>query len=496
MSEENPRHLTDEEQIRRSRLEELRAMGINPFGQKFEISRSIKDAIAEFEKAEAEGTLEDLPAITVAGRIMANRSMGKAAFANLKDLDANMQLYFRKNELGEQFDVFDKLYVGDLIGVQGKVFRTQKQEITLRVESFTVLSCALRPLPEKFHGLTDKEQRYRRRYVDLIVNDEVRQTFVRRSKMVSSIRRTLDSMGFMEMETPVLHAIAGGAAARPFKTHHNALDMPFFMRIATELHLKRLLVGGLEKVYELGRIFRNEGVSHKHNPEFTTIEIYQAYADYHDMMEITEILFENAAKEATGSTEVEFGGHTISFARPWKRIGYLESIVEKTGLSLEDLKDVENVRAACKKHKVDVDLKLPIGKLYDELFGELVEPTLIQPTFVIDYPIENSPLARRIEDRPHLTYRFEGMVAGMEVANAFTELNDPIDQLERFEQQMKDRAQGDDEAHEMDQDFVECLEYGMPPAGGLGIGIDRMAMLLSGNDSIREVILFPHMRNR
>jgi len=495
MSEETR---SDEELIRIQRIEDIKNKGIDPFGQKFVASHNTVQAAELLRELEAQGeaTLAEQKSISLSGRLMAKRGMGKAVFANIQDISGNLQVYFKQADLLEQFEIFEKLYVGDIIGIEGKMFRTQKQEPTLRVEKLTVLCCAIKPLPEKYHGMTDKELRYRRRPVDLIMNQEVRETFIRRSKMISSIRKTLDSQNFFEVETPVLHAIAGGAAARPFVTHHNALDMPFYLRIATELHLKRLLVGGMERVYEIGRIFRNEGVSYKHNPEFTTIEIYQAYADYQDMMTLTETIFENAALACLGTTQVPYKEQILEFKGPWKRIRYMDAIAEKTGLSLCELKDSSKVVAKIKDMKLNIDPSLPIGKLYDELFGELVEGECIQPTIVYDYPIENSPLAKQIPDSPDLTYRFEAIVFGMEVANAFTELNDPIDQKQRFEQQMLDRESGDDEAHQMDHDFVESLEYGMPPAGGLGIGIDRLAMLLSNNESIREVILFPHMRNK
>ena len=392
--------------------------------------------------------------------------------------------------------VFEKLYVGDMLGLEGTIFRTGKGEITLRVSQLTLLACSLRPLPEKHHGLRDVELRYRKRYVDLIVNETARETFKVRTKLITSFRKILDEQGYLEVETPVLNHMAGGAAARPFVTYHNTLKKDFYLRIATELHLKRLIVGGLEKVYEIGRIFRNEGVSVRHNPEFTTIELYEAYSDYEGMMNLAEELISNACLEAKGSEKVEYQGMTIDFARPWKRMRYLEALERFGGVNEKTLYDREEVVNLCKKHQVEVDLSLPLPKLWDELFDAIVQPNLIQPTFITDYPLESSPLARRLDSNPNLTCRFEAFVVNMEVANAYTELNDPIDQLHRFELQQLDREQGDDEAHGMDLDFVEALEYGMPPTGGMGIGIDRVAMVLSNNSSIREVILFPHLRTK
>jgi lysyl-tRNA synthetase class 2 len=482
----------DELIVRRERLEKIREMGIDPFGQGFEFTHRIEDCIREFEE-----TPETEKTFKIAGRIMAKRGMGKASFCNLQDITGSIQFYVRKDAVSEtDFEIFSMLYVGDIVGIEGTLFVTKKEELTLRVSALTLLSASIRPLPEKFHGLSDVETRYRKRYLDLIVNKKARDTFINRSRIITSFRTTLDKKNFIEVETPVLHTVAGGAAARPFVTYHNALKRDFYMRIATELHLKRLLVGGLERVYEIGRIFRNEGVSHKHNPEFTTIELYQAYSDYQGMMDITEELVEQAALACHGTTELEFNGQTINFQRPWKKVRFLEAICEYGNIPMERLQGVENLKALCKELKVDVDPKLPEGKLYDALFEHIVEPHLFQPTFVYDYPVDLSPLAKKITGQENMTYRFEAFAANMEIANAFSELNDPIDQKERFEKQLQNKEQGDDEAHDMDHDYVEALEYGMPPAGGLGIGIDRLAMLLSNQSSIREVILFPHMRNK
>lgn len=498
---------TEDEEIRQSdeykqrvtRLEELKALGIEPFGEAYQRTHRIEDLQVEYEKIHdsVDGDQESQPVFRIAGRIMSMRGMGKASFGNLNDVTGNIQFYVREDSLTEtEFCAFRKLYVGDVIGVEGTLFMTKKNELTLRVCELKVLSCGLRPLPEKHKGLRDKETRYRRRYVDLIVNQEVRNTFITRSKLITSIRKTLDEKNYIEVETPVLSSIAGGAAARPFKTFHNTLKMDFFLRIATELHLKRLLVGGLEKVYEIGRIFRNEGVSQKHNPEFTTIELYEAYSDFEGMMNLCEELISNACLAVHGTLSVEYDGNLISFEGPWRKLRYLEAIAKFGNFTMDQLKTEERVREICRQRKVEVDLSLPLGKLYDALFEDVVEPHLSQPTFIYDYPKELSPLAKQIPDQPQMTYRFEAFVAHMEIANAFSELNDPMDQYDRFKQQMQDKERGDDEAHDMDTDYIEALEYGMPPAGGMGIGIDRVAMLLSGNTSIREVILFPHLRNK
>jgi lysyl-tRNA synthetase, class II len=490
---------TDEIALRQARLEELRTLGVDPFGQKFDRTHKVEDLHALYEEAESAGgsALDDLPTLKIAGRMMRSRGMGKASFANLSDLTGGIQFYIRKDSIPEnEFTIFRKLYVGDHLGLEGRLFKTGKGEVTLRVERLTLLSCGLRPLPEKHHGLKDIETRQRKRYLDLMVNEEVRKTFIIRSKLISSLRKTLDEKGFLEVETPVLNTLAGGANARPFITYHNALKMDFYMRIATELHLKRLLVGGMEKVYEIGRIFRNEGVSHKHNPEFTTLELYEAFSDYEAMMEITETLISEACIATRESLKFPYQGKELDFSPPFKRLSYLQAICEYANIKPESLDSPENLAKICQQNEIDVNPNLPVAVLYDALFSHFVEPKLFQPTFIYDYPIEISPLARKIPDRPHLTYRFEAFVAGMEIANAFSELNDPQDQLSRFKAQEENREQGDEEAHEMDMDYIEALEYGMPPAGGLGIGIDRLAMVLSDHKSIREVILFPHLRKQ
>ncbi|NYE57901.1 lysine--tRNA ligase [Carboxydothermus ferrireducens] len=476
--------------VRLEKLSELRKMGIEPYGGKFERTHTAKEILDNFEQ------LVD-KTVKIAGRIMAKRGHGKASFAHIQDMSGKIQIYARQNELGEEaYKLFEKLDIGDIIGVTGHVFKTQKGEITVWLSSFEILAKSLRPLPEKWHGLTDVELRYRQRYVDLIVNPEVRETFILRSRIVKTIREFLDQKGFLEVETPMMHPIAGGAAARPFITHHNALDMKLYLRIAPELYLKRLLVGGFEKVYEINRNFRNEGISTKHNPEFTMLELYQAYADYHDMMDITEELITHVAEKVLGTLEITYQGTPIKLQRPWKRIPMLKAIEEVTGVDFASVKDPVQAYAKAKELGVPVEEDMGWGEIITAVFEEKVEPTLINPTFVIDYPVEVSPLAKRQKENPDLTYRFELFIYGREMANAFSELNDPIDQKERFLKQLEARAKGNEEAHMMDEDYITALEYGMPPAGGLGIGIDRLVMLLTDQASIRDVILFPLMRPR
>ncbi|HOG53193.1 MAG TPA: lysine--tRNA ligase, partial [Bacillota bacterium] len=414
--------------------------------------------------------------------------------ADLRDQSGKVQLYFKQDILGDvAYERFLMVDLGDIIGVGGKVFKTRRGEVSVEVKSFTMLTKSLRPLPEKWHGLKDVDARYRQRYVDMIANPEVRETFLKRSAIVAGIRLFMAGRGFVEVETPSMNTIAGGAAARPFITHHNALDMDMYLRIATELHLKRLLVGGMERVYEMGRIFRNEGISTKHNPEFTTIEAYQAYADYEDMMELTESLVADAAMNANGSTKVTYQGQEIDLTPPWPRRTMASLVKELLKEDIAAMSDAE-ARAACARLGLDVPKDASMGQCLNEAYDELVEPKLIQPTIVMDYPIEVSPLAKRREDDPRFTYRFEAVCVGRELANAFSELNDPIDQRGRFEAQAGQRQKGDEEAHMMDEDFVTALEYGMPPAGGLGIGIDRLVMLLTDSASIRDVIIFPTMK--
>ena len=478
--------------VRRQKLDDLISRGIDPFGEFFERTHDAKDIADNFDQLEGRE-------VAVAGRILATRGHGKAGFAQLQDMSGQIQVYARVNDLGtEQYDLFSSLDIGDIIGLKGDVFRTRTGEITVAIKELKMLCKSLRPLPEKWHGLKDVELRYRQRYVDLIVNPEVKEVFVLRSKIIKAIRDFLDARDFLEVETPTMHAIAGGATARPFITHHNALDIDLYLRIALELHLKRLLVGGFEKVYEIGRIFRNEGISTKHNPEFTMLELYQAYADYNVMMQVIEEMLAYIADTVLGTREISYLGQEIDLTPPWNRLTMLEAIEKYVGIDFNAVE--EDNEEALKEIAEDFDIKVegPInkGNLINEIFESSVEPRLIQPTFIIDYPIEISPLAKRKPDNPGLTYRFEAFIGTFELANAFSELNDPIDQKERFKKQMELRAAGDDEAHAMDEDFVRALEYGMPPAGGMGIGIDRLIMILTDSASIRDVILFPTMRAR
>ncbi|MBA7504713.1 Lysine--tRNA ligase [subsurface metagenome] len=481
------------ERITSQRLESLsriREKGINPYPHCYHPSHAIKEAVALFERGEKAEN------ISLAGRIMARRSMGKMIFADIRDGSGKIQLCLRYDLLGEQnFKLLDEIDIGDIIGAEGKLFRTRAGEITLEVSQFTILCKSLRPLPEKWHGLVDVEKRYRQRHLDLISNEETRNMFMSRSKIITTIRNFLDSHGFVEVETPMLQPQAGGAAAAPFITHYNVLDSDFYLRIALELHLKRLIVGGFDKVYEIGRAFRNEGISVKHNPEFTLLECYQAYSDYTDMMNLVEEMVGNVAREVLGDTRIMVNGNTINLAPPWQKV-YLRDVIKNyCDIDFEDYPDATSLRSKMEEKGMEVDPNKGRGKLVDELISTFVEPNLIQPTFLIDYPVEMSPLAKRKRGNERLVERFEGFINGMEIANAFTELNDPIDQRERFKQQMRERA-GDEEVEVADEDFLEALEYGMPPTGGLGIGIDRLVMLLTGQSSIREVILFPQLKTK
>ena len=481
-------------QQRFKKLDEIRALGVRPYAGRFEVTASAQGLLDQYGRTSKEDLEKERVTASLAGRITALRSFGKACFIHIQDGSGKIQLYFQKNTLGEErFNLFKKLDIGDFIGVKGFLFRTRTDELTLDAEEFDLLSKSLRPLPEKWHGLTDVEIRYRQRYVDLIVNPEVKQVFVLRTRIIQAIRSFLGSRGFLEVETPMMQSIPGGATARPFKTHHNALDMDLFLRIAPELYLKRLLVGGFERVYEINRNFRNEGISTRHNPEFTMLEFYMAYADYRDLIDMTEQMISAVAKEVLGTTEVEYEGHTINLAPAWKRISYLDSLRE-AGVPEDVLKDADKARDHAKKLGANLKGGEPLGKLLNELFEALVEPKLIQPTFITDYPTDISPLSKRREDDPDSVERFELFVAGRELANAFSELNDPVDQKERFQKQVFEREAGDEEAHQMDEDFIRALEFGMPPAAGEGIGIDRLVMLLTGSNSIRDVILFPQMK--
>ena len=494
----NEQNLSDQEIVRREKVKKLRELGIDPFGHKFnrtDISSEIRQKYGNKTHEELE---EENNEVVVAGRIMMIRDMGKVAFLTIKDLGGNIQIYVRKDVIGEEsfVNVFKQSDIGDIIGIKGTVMLTRTGELSIRATEYTHLSKALRPLPEKFHGLTDVEERYRRRYLDLIMNDDAKRCAIMRPQIIRSIQRYMDSLGFMEVETPVLQPILGGAAARPFVTHHNTLDMDFYLRIATELPLKRLIVGGLEKVYEIGRLFRNEGMDTRHNPEFTTIEAYQAYADLTDMMNLVEGIFRNVCLSVLKTGVIERNGITIDFSKPFRRVSMVEIVEEKTGIDFRKITDFEEAKKLAQERGIVVEKHhYGVGHILNLFFEEYCEKELIQPTILTGHPVEISPLAKKSSD-PRYTERFELFICGSEYANAFTELNDPIDQRERFEQQLKERELGNDEANQVDNDYVEALEYGMPPCGGIGIGIDRLVMLVCGVSSIREVLLFPHMRSK
>ncbi|GIP45856.1 lysine--tRNA ligase [Paenibacillus sp. J45TS6] len=484
-------------QIRRAKLDELRALGIDPFGKKYERTDEAGNILKQYNDLTKEEIEEKNVEVSIAGRIMAKRGMGKASFAHIQDLSGRIQIYVRKDTVAEaQYDAFTLLDLGDIIGVKGTVFKTKTGETSIKVTELEVLSKSLYPLPDKYQGLKDVELRYRQRYVDLIMSSEVQQTFISRSKIIQSMRRYLDGLGYLEVETPTLHSIAGGAAARPFITHHNALDMELYMRIAIELHLKRLIVGGLEKVYEIGRVYRNEGISTRHNPEFTMIELYEAYADYKDIMELTENMVAHIAQEVLGTTKIDYQGHEVDLTPSWRRVSMVDAVKEVKGVDFGVEMTNEEAHRLAKEHNVPVEKHMTFGHILNAFFEEFVEETLIQPTFVYGHPVEISPLAKKNEEDPRFTDRFELFIVGREHANAFSELNDPIDQRQRFEAQLLEKEHGNDEAHEMDDDFIRALEYGMPPTGGLGIGVDRLVMLLTNSPSIRDVLLFPHMRHR
>lgn len=475
--------------VRREKLAELRAQGIEPYGGRYErthLAAELKNHFAGLDGSR----------VRLAGRLVARRGHGKATFADLMDGSGKIQLYFRLDGVGEQaYELFKKLDIGDIVGVEGTVFKTRMGEVTVDVASFTLLAKSLRALPEKWHGLKDVELRYRQRYLDLIANPAVREVFVTRTRILRAIRSFLNERGFLEVETPMMQPIAGGAAARPFITYHNALDMQLYLRIAPELYLKRLLVGGFEKVYEINRNFRNEGISTRHNPEFTMLELYQAYADYTDMMRLTEELLFHVVTTVLETPSVTYQGTEINFTPPWPRLTMLEAVRQRTGIDFAAL-DAQEARNAVRGLGMEAEGHLSWGEAVNLAFEEKVQPALVQPAFILDYPLDISPLAKKKPDDPRLTYRFELFINGWEIANAFSELNDPLDQYERFLAQSEKRRAGDEEAHAMDEDFITALEYGMPPAGGLGIGIDRLVMLLTDSPSIRDVILFPLMRPR
>jgi len=493
--QENVQELSELLQIRRDKLDSLKELGIDPFGSKFERANNAEELLKAYGDVDKPALEEMGVSVSLAGRIMQKRGMGKAIFAHIQDLTGRIQIYVRKDTVdANQFAAFELLDIGDIVGVKGKVFKTNTGEVSVKVQELQVLSKSLLPLPDKHHGLKDVELRYRQRYVDLIVNPEVQQTFISRSKIIQSMRRYLDGLGYLEVETPTLHSIAGGAAARPFITHHNALDMQLYMRIAIELHLKRLIVGGLEKVYEIGRVYRNEGMSTRHNPEFTMIELYEAYADYKDIMALTENMIAHIAKEVLGTTVIQYQGVEVDLTPQWRRVSMVDLVKEVTGVDFSVQMSDEEAHELAKQHKVPVEPHMTFGHIVNAFFEQFCEHTLIQPTFVTGHPVAISPLAKKSEVDPRFTDRFELFIVAREHANAFTELNDPIDQRERFEAQLAEKEQGNDEAHEMDEDFLRALEYGMPPTGGLGIGIDRLVMLLTDSASIRDVLLFPHMR--
>jgi lysyl-tRNA synthetase, class II len=489
--------LNEQMRVRRDKLNEYQEKGLDPFGGKYTRTHLSKELIEKYDQYSKEELEELTDKVTIAGRLTTKRGKGKAGFAHLQDLSGQIQLYVRKDAIGEDaYEVFNSTDLGDIVGVTGVMFKTKVGELSVKATEFHLLTKSLRPLPEKYHGLKDIEQRYRQRYLDLITNMDSRETFVLRSKIIQSMREYLNGQGFLEVETPMMHSIPGGASARPFITHHNALDIELYMRIAIELHLKRLIVGGLEKVYEIGRVFRNEGVSTRHNPEFTMIELYEAYADYHDIMALTENLVAHIAKEVLGSATVTYGDYEINLEPEWTRLHMVDAVKEKTGVDFWKQMSDEEARALAKEHGIEIRETMSFGHVVNEFFEQKVEETLIQPTFIYGHPVEISPLAKKNKEDDRFTDRFELFIVGREHANAFSELNDPIDQRERFEAQVKERDAGNDEAHLMDEDFLEAIEYGMPPTGGLGIGIDRLVMLLTNAPSIRDVLLFPQMRNK
>lgn len=484
--------INEQMQVRLDKMHKIEEHGWLPFGHKFEWSHHAADIAEQFEELSANETI-----VRLAGRVMAIRGHGKTCFMDLMDKSGRIQLYVRKDAIGEEnYALIKMMDIGDIVGVSGTVFRTHMGELSIKAVSLEMLSKSLRPLPEKWHGLKDIEMRYRQRYVDLIVNPEVRDTFVKRSQIIKSVREILDNRDFLEVETPIMHSIAGGAAARPFITYHNALDMQLYMRIAPELYLKRLIVGGMERVYELGRVFRNEGIDIKHNPEFTIVEIYQAFADYKDMMELTETIVSQTAQKVLGTMKITYEGQEIDLTPPWNRMTMIEVVAKYTGQDFTGVTDIEEARKMAAAINVPIEKTYGIGKIINACFEEHVEDKLIQPTFITGHPKEISPLAKSSVENPEITDRFEGFIYAREICNGFTELNDPIDQRERFVKQVEERKAGDDEAHMMDEDFVNALEYGLPPTGGLGIGIDRLVMFLTDSTSIRDVLFFPHMRHK
>lgn len=482
--------INEQMQVRIDKMHKIEEHGWKPFGYRFLYTHRAADIAAQFDELSEKET-----EVKMAGRIMAIRGHGKTCFMDMQDKTGRIQVYVRKDVIGEENYALIKLMdIGDTVGITGTAFRTHMGELSIKANSVEMLSKSLRPLPEKWHGLKDVETRYRQRYVDLIVNPEVRDTFVKRSQIIRSVREVLDSHDFLEVETPILNTIAGGAAARPFISYHNALDMQVYMRIAPELYLKRLIVGGMDRVYEMGRVFRNEGIDNRHNPEFTSVEIYQAFADYRDMMDLTEEVVVKTSEKVLGTTTINYEGTTIELASPWKRMSMIEAVKEYSGKDFTNVTDLEEARAIAKELNVAVEPSFGIGKIINACFEEYVEDKLIQPTFITGHPKEISPLAKSNPENPEITDRFEAYIYGRELCNGFTELNDPIDQKERFLKQVEERANGDEEANMMDEDFVNALEYGLPPTGGLGIGIDRLVMFLTNSSTIRDVLFFPTMK--
>ncbi len=490
------RELSEQEIIRRNKIKDLENKGIKPFNDSYSVdsnSLSIKENYDTYSKEELNEMDID---VIVAGRIMTKRIKGKAGFMHIQDRYGQIQIYIRSDHVSEiEYELFDNADLGDIVGIEGKVFRTNMGELSIKANKYVHLTKALRPLPEKYHGLTDIEERYRRRYVDLIVNEKTKKIAFLRPKIIRSIQNYLDNFGYVEVETPVLTNVLGGAAARPFVTRHNTLDIDMYLRIATELHLKRLIVGGMEAVYEIGKLFRNEGMDRNHNPEFTTIEIYKAYSDMKGMMELAENLIKNTIYDVLGTYELEWKGHNLNFENPWQKIHMVDSIKESCGIDFYENKTIDEMIKLAKEHEIELEAHYASGHIINAFFEKYVEPNIINPTFVYGHPVEISPLAKKSSDE-RFTERFELFICADEYANAFSELNDPIDQRERFEKQLHEKKLGNEEASEMDEDFIEALEYGMPPTGGIGIGIDRLIMLITNSESIREVILFPQMKNK
>jgi lysyl-tRNA synthetase class 2 len=487
--------IDDINQQKINKLNALREAGIEPFPYGYHRTHTAKDAIAIVEQNKDNLATQEFK-VNVAGRIMSKRGMGKTAFMDLRDGSGKIQLFFRINNLESKYEQVKSIDIGDIVGASGKLFLTRTGESTIEVMDFTLLAKAIQPLPEKWHGLVDVEKRYRQRYLDLISNPDARKTFEIRCRTISAIRSFLDKRGFIEVETPVLQTEAGGASAKPFITHYNALDRDFFLRISLELHLKRLIIGGFDKVYEMGHVFRNEGIDFKHNPEYTLLETYESYADYHDVMKMVEDMVSSVAQQVLGTMKVEYNGQVIDFTPPWKRLEMRQAVIQYAGIDYDQFPDTASLKAEMLRRGMQFDTNKERGKLIDELVSTYVDPQLIQPTFLYDYPIELSPLAKKKPGSQNVVERFEPYAAGMEIGNAFTELNDPIDQRERFMAQMEQRAKGDEEAQKIDEDFVLAMEHGMPPTGGLGIGVDRIVMIFTNQTSIREVILFPAQREK